>query len=299
MQKIILVIIGCLVLAASCLKSSEPAADASDTLLNKLVVPSKALGKDMRISIFLPDGYSRERQYPVLYLLHGYSHTEDNWFNVVGVHTKAAEMIGAGKIAPLIIVAPQYDNSFGLNSAQETRVVGGDNRRYNFNMGRYEDWLIGELIPYIDANYNTTAAREGRFIGGQSMGGYAALRLAFKYPQLFSKVGGHMPVLWFRVTPEFQFFLSIPAAEWEKSLGQPLDLAATADLTGLRVYLDAGDMDEYKTWENCEKLLATLQSRGVDVQYHPNKGDHSSAYVKANIEQYLLFYTSGLPSVRN
>jgi enterochelin esterase-like enzyme len=257
--------------------------------LKKIIVKSKALQKEMRISVWLPYGYSISVKYPVLYLLHGYSHTEENWFSVVGAHITADRLVKEGKIIPFIIVAPQYDNSFGFNLSDEPKVLGGDDRHNNFNMGRYEDWLLKEMILYIDANFNTIASRDSRFIGGQSMGGYAALRLAFKHPELFGKVGGHMPVVKFIIPDKF-LNEKDSSEEFQKKIGNPIDLALTAEISNLKVYLDAGDQDKYRTYDGCEKLYSILKSRNIKSEYHFNKGDHSSAYVKTQIENYLVFY---------
>ena len=81
----------------------------------------------------------------------------------------------AGKIPPFIVVLVQ-----GLPSVRYINAKDGKRP--------VEDVIVKDLIPHIDATYRTVASREGRAIEGMSMGGYGALRLGFKYPELFGTV---------------------------------------------------------------------------------------------------------------
>lgn len=114
--------------------------------------------------------------------------------NDYAIAETAESMLVAGEIEPVIIVGFGVDMSFGVNSGEtvsEFETATGK----RFMCGRYSDFIIDELIPYIDSRYATDAARGGRFIDGYSMGGFSALHNAFLNPSLFSKVGGHSPSL--------------------------------------------------------------------------------------------------------
>lgn len=102
-------------------------------------------------------------------------------------------LIAASKIEPMTIVCPRMDNSRGLNSAKIARQEKIGNNV--IDVGRYEDYFIQEIIPYIDGNFNTIASRKGRYVGGCSAGGFAAIHYGLKYPELFSRIGGHMPAI--------------------------------------------------------------------------------------------------------
>jgi enterochelin esterase-like enzyme len=237
---------------------------------------STALNKAVNVNIYLPPDYSRGNTYPVLYMLHGYTDNEDKWMPNLHLEKNANDLIQNGKILPLIIVMPQIDNSFGLN----TNTI--KNLPPNFSSGRYEDYLIDELIPYIDAKYSTIRDRDGRFIGGLSMGGWAALHLAFSHTELFSKVGGHSPALmndnW--LYPNFDARAKL----------DPVVVASEKDLTSLRVYLDCGDRDSFKFYEGSAQLYTALQAAGVPSEYHLNSGEHNDTYWKSHADDYLLFY---------
>ena len=268
--------------------TSAAATKTSKSQLNKIVLHSQALKKDMKINIYLPADYSTSERYPVLYMLHGYSGNEDNWMPDLRLDKTADRLIDEQRIKPVLLVAPQIDNSYGFNSTG-VPWKEGESPRPDMSDGMYEDYLFKEVIPYIDSHYSTIAAKEGRTIGGLSMGGCAALHLAFAHPDLFCKVGGHSPAL----------FLNQSRSDIEKWLypnkelqaeRDPLILARDKDLGDLNVYLDCGDQDSYRFYEGCDKLFAILQAMGVDVQYHLNPGGHEGSYWEANEEKYLLFY---------
>jgi hypothetical protein len=131
----------------------------------KTCLSSASLGRMVNVNIYLPPEYSTKTAYPVLYMLHGYTDNEDKWMPKLSLERNARDLILSGRIRPLIIVMPQIDNSFGLNTALIKNLPP------NFTSGMYEDYLIKELIPYIDATYSTARNREGRYVGGLSMGG--------------------------------------------------------------------------------------------------------------------------------
>ena len=62
-------------------------------------------------------------------------------------------------------------------------------------MGRYEDYFIHEIIPYVETHYHALSDRSARYIGGASAGGYASIHYGLKHPELFSRIGGHMPAV--------------------------------------------------------------------------------------------------------
>lgn len=267
-------------------ESAETIKNTQDNFegVTKISFSSEALKKEMKINIYLPKGYSNKNKYPVLYLIHGYTGNEDSWFPELQTDKKANELIDKKEIVPLIIVAPQIDNSYGINSQND------ENNSLNyFDTGRYEDYLYKELVPFIDKTYSTISSREGRYIGGISMGGWVALHMAFAHTDMFSKVGGHSPAIFLDgSTSPVRSFLH-PTEEL-KNEGDPILVAQNKDLTNLKVYLDCGDQDSYRFYEGCEKLYKILYSKGVDSQYYLNKGKHEGAYWDANIEKYLKFY---------
>lgn len=135
---------------------------------------SPAVDRRMKFDLLLPEDYATsERSYPVMYLLHGYMQNYTVWGRNLGA------AIYARNLGDLILVVPDGGNTWFVNYADTGS--GQPNR--------WEDYLVTDLVPFVDANYRTEARREGRAIAGLSMGGYAALTLGLRHPDLFISLG--------------------------------------------------------------------------------------------------------------
>ncbi|HEX2946882.1 MAG TPA: alpha/beta hydrolase-fold protein [Clostridia bacterium] len=260
------------------------------SVIERDVLKSQTLQKDMAVNVYLPKGYSKQNKYPVLYMLHGYGGTEESWLNM-GIDKTADSLIEKGKIKPLIIVAPLIDNSYGINSAQgAAKTLGGEDRRSNGNEGMYEDYICKELVSWTDKKYSTVNSREGRFIGGLSMGGYVALHLGFKHNDIYSRIGGHSPALFLDEFPSDIVKNWLYPDQSTRKERDPILIAEEKDLSNVEVYLDCGDKDGYKFYEGCEKLSGVLKGKGIKEQYHMYPGGHESSYWSSHLEEYLVFY---------
>ncbi len=250
---------------------------------------SNFLNKEMGINVYLPPNYDCSKKYPTLYFLHGRTGNE-NIYKEIEMNKIADRLIGQGRTKPLIIVFPRIDNSHGMNSLESYMEMpdSSDDRR-KVHLGRYEDYLINEVIPLIDSKYSTINDRCGRYIGGISAGGYAALHNAFRHAKLFSKVGGHMPALEEELDEDDAIYYSDQNI-WNKY--NPIFIAKNYNLPNIEVYLDCGDMDEGKFYIGCGILADVLKTKGISVENHVFQGRHNSEYIKAHVEKYLLFYMS-------
>lgn len=126
--------------------------------------------KDMKFNVLLPRDYAAdsERRFPVLYLLHGFSGDYTDW-------CKATKLIEYAKPYEEIIVMPDGDNSWYVNSYSDPKM-------------QWENYIVADLVSYVDAHYRTIASRQGRAIAGLSMGGYGALFLGLKHHDMFAAV---------------------------------------------------------------------------------------------------------------
>jgi enterochelin esterase family protein len=160
-----------------------------------------------RLPIYLPPGYAdAEARYPTVYLLSGFTGRGIFFLNDSAFEEPLPErldrLIATGQIKPMIVVMPdcftRYGGSQYLNSTAT---------------GRYEDHLIGEVIPFVDRNYRTLAKRAYRAIGGKSSGGYGALVQAMRHPDIFGLVACHSGDMYFDYCykPDFVKFLNATA----------------------------------------------------------------------------------------
>lgn len=135
---------------------------------------SKAIARNMKFDIVLPpDYYTGEKRYPVLYLLHGYMQNYTVWGrNLNGAYY-------ARQLQDLILVLPDGGNTWFVNYSKSADGESDD----------WEDYLVDDLIGYVDNNYRTEARREGRAISGLSMGGFAAFSIGLRRPHLFASIG--------------------------------------------------------------------------------------------------------------
>ncbi|MGE3293773.1 MAG: alpha/beta hydrolase, partial [Geminicoccaceae bacterium] len=154
------------------------AAIAGDTaakarVIHEIAVPSTTLGQSILCAVTLPDGYDLEltRRYPLLLLLHGTDGTHHDWLDWGGLEEGNAA-VDAATGTSFIIVTPNAGNSWYVDNPD--------------GEGAWETALVGDLLPVIDARFRTISNRAGRVIAGLSMGGYGAVHLALRHPELFA-----------------------------------------------------------------------------------------------------------------
>ena len=153
------------------------------TLKESLKVKSTTLGKDVKYSIYLPADYDKtNRQYPVLYLLHGYSDDETGWTQFGQTPEIADKSINSGQAPAMIIVMPDAGVTWYMNTFD--------------GKTKFEDFFIKEFIPYIESNYRIRAKKEFRAIAGLSMGGLGTLLYATKHPDMFVSAAPLSAAIW-------------------------------------------------------------------------------------------------------
>lgn len=137
---------------------------------------------DRRISIYLPPGYDQStKHYPVIYYLHGFMGNDSIMPNMKMILDMS---IAKNKIRPFILVIADNNTLFSGSFYSNSTLIGN-----------WSDFEAKELVAYMDKNFRTIATRDGRGIGGHSMGGYGALKIAMLYPDVFSCVYAMSPGL--------------------------------------------------------------------------------------------------------
>lgn len=186
----VLVLLFCLLPLAAGTVGQQGTATAPASKLVDVKVPAPSLKDnvlgqptELDASIYLPPSYasSATKRYPTIYLLHGFLSTDDAWikggYQGMNIQTTMDQLMSAGKIGEMIVVLPNGRNSYGGAFYTNSSVTGN-----------WEDYIYRDLVQFIDANYRTIAASESRGIAGHSMGGYGALVLGMKHPDIFGAV---------------------------------------------------------------------------------------------------------------
>lgn len=251
---------------------------------------SKILNRAVRYCAILPPSYdtSKTRRYPVLYFLHGLGENEQMLVSSGGWNL-IEDLWEQHQLGEFLIVTPDADTSFYINSR--------DGRE------RYEDFFIREFLPFIERTYHARPGRRYRGIGGISMGGYGALHLAFRHPELFTSVSassaallGKLPDVKFanptesRLLRVLAVFGTPPnAAFWQRN--DPITLARTAHLASMKTYFDCGAEDDYGFEKGAQTLHSVLASRGIAHEFHLYPGGHDWHYFAAHLPDALKFHS--------
>ncbi len=134
---------------------------------------------DRDVFVYLPPSYAtdKNRRYPVVYFLHGYSVKAEAYWKLMTVPETADKEMMDGTIHEMILVNPDaytiYSGSMYSNSP---------------TTGDWETYITHDLVDYIDSHYRTIANRDSRGLAGHSMGGYGTLRIAMKHPEMYSSI---------------------------------------------------------------------------------------------------------------
>ncbi len=156
-------------LALSCAAFATPAAPAAASTVVVRTFHAEALNRDWPYVVYLPNGYRADQhRYPVLYLLHGNNGEPMDWVTQGQLQTTADTLMARHEIPPVVIVMPQGGTDWYVDRKE-----------------RMETAFFQDLLPEIEAHFAVDDARDGRAIGGVSMGGFGALRYTLEHPDMF------------------------------------------------------------------------------------------------------------------
>jgi len=255
-------------IGALLLMSLNVLASRADTL----EVYSTAMKKNIKTVVVLPDGYTKTKKYPVVYLLHGYSGSYAYWPGVKNA------VDGADRYQ-LILVCP--DGGYGSwywDSPVDPAF-------------KYETFVSTELVSWVDKNYATNATAKGRGIAGLSMGGHGALYLAIKHPDVFGATGSMSGGVDIRPFPNnwdmakrLGRYSEFPE-RWEKNT--VINMLYLIAPQTLKIIIDCGTEDFF--FKVNEKLHEELLLRNIPHDYITRPGAHNGAYWQNAISYQLLF----------
>lgn len=132
------------------------------------------------VKVYLPPGYSdfHDNRYPVVYILHGWVEDYNSFYYEYGLLNRLNRLISEKIMVPMIIVTPNaytdYWGSWYTNS---------------YVTGNWEDYIVNDVIQYIESKYRILDNQEYSGLAGYSMGAYGAVKIAMRYPSLFNSIG--------------------------------------------------------------------------------------------------------------
>ena len=253
-------------------------------------LPSKILVRTVPYCVLLPPSYDAEktRRYPILYLLHGLGDNDQFLIHSGGMNL-VEDLWEQHELGEFLIVTPAAGASFYINSHDGKR--------------RYEDFFLQEFMPGVEKRYRAQAGRDSRGIAGISMGGYGALHIAFRHPQLFAAVGAHSAAL-IEKLPNISaqnsrqmsrlrvlgdaFGSPFDPTFWNQN--DPVTIARTAKLAGLKIYFDCGSEDDYGFDAGAAALDKLLTSRHIPHEFHLYPGGHNWGYFAEHLPALLEFH---------
>ena len=265
-------------------------------------VRSEILGENVAFDILLPADYTdgSAKEYPVVYMLHGYGDDNKAWNDKwLRIESKVEELEADG-LEPMIYVFPDGSNSYYSNT-------------YDGKF-RYMDMFVSEFVPYIDRTYRTIADREHRAVVGYSMGGFGAMVLPMKHPEMFSI---SVPLsMSFRTDEQY---MSEPQNGWNSQWGSIFGGVGSSGegriteyykehcpfyqfipenkeiLSQVRWFLHCGDDEEQLLIAN-DDLHVQMHEYGFAHEYRVGDGAHTSDYWRNTLDEvlpYIQFVMNG------
>jgi enterochelin esterase-like enzyme len=162
---------------------AQKRADIPHGKLEMIEYESKTVGTTRKMNVYTPPGYSKDKKYPVLYLLHGIGGDETEWQRFATPDVLLDNLIADGKAVPMIIVMPN-------GRAQKNDRAEGNIMAAAPAFAAFEQDLLKDVIPAIESRYSVQAGREHRALAGLSMGGGQSLNFGLGNLDTFAWVGG-------------------------------------------------------------------------------------------------------------
>ena len=245
-----------------------------DARAQKVHLDSTVLEVAKEFYIYTPPGYAQAigRRYPALYLFRGH---ETEWINknqdsnrggrnVIDVYET---LLAAGQVGPMILVFPGISSNDDAVSGMVTNFKSPElTTAPGIGNGKFEDYLLQDVIGYVDANFRTVASKAGRGVDGFSLGGFMSVKIAAQHPELFKAVGAFDGTHFFsrvscqQIDPVDQTFLN---SMFDPVFGNPRDYSYGALNNGPSLV--------------CNSTPAAMQSMRWFVQHGPLSSEPNDA----------------------
>lgn len=264
--------------------ASTPASHAGTIEAAELQSPT--LGRTWTYNVYLPTGYNTNAKlrYPVMYLLHGNAGARNDWPVKGSLQRTVDALIAQGDMPPAIIVMPDAGTTWYVDLKE-----------------KMETAFFSDLVPHVEKNYRALTTRDGRVIGGLSMGGYGALRYVFKYPEKFQAAALLSPAIYNPEPPTDSSarFVKVFAAsgtdgaysgEVWKSYNYPsLWESFLQKQTPVPMYINSGDDDEFMIESEATQLYALMRKNKQPAELRIVNGKHEWAVWESTIGDALKY----------
>lgn len=248
---------------------------------------SKNLQAQQYCNVYLPEGYSVDRHYPVVYLLHGLSDDYQSWQKLGRMKDVADELIASGELLPVIIVMP---------NAGDQDIHNYQNGYFNMSGWPFEDWFFHEFLPAMEGKYNCGGSKGQRAIMGLSMGGGGSVVYCQRHPGLFSSCYAMSPWLDNKnheVDAEHGPGSKLVNTQKSVCEHSALDFLARADKAAIdqlktaKWFIDCGD-DDYLLHQSLAFYLK-MKEKGIKAELRVRNGIHNWEYWHAAVRTALPF----------
>lgn len=221
--------------------------------VQQVLFPSPSTNSVKRAFVYTPPTYgqNKKERFPVLYLQHGWGEDETAWSNQGHANLIMDNLIADGKAKPFIIVM-----TYGLTNDVKFGTIG------QFTAKEFETVLVDELVPYIDAHFQTIAKKEGRAMAGLSMGGIETKLITLRRPEVFNYYGllsgGQYAPSDIKDAKQVKLiFESCGSKENPDGIRQSVESLKSAGLNAVG-YISEGTAHEFLTWRRSLREMAPL-----------------------------------------
>ena len=248
-------------------------------------IQSNVLGATVKFNVWLPYGYKADAdtQYPILYLLHGFSDTYEAWVHKGQVDVIADELLGTGEICPMIIVMPNAGGPDTRNTI---------NGYFNMEGWAYENFFYTEFIPTVEQRYHIYGDKQHRAVSGLSIGGGGSTVYAQRHPDMFSSCYAMSP--WLTndapaINPADKGTYTQNAVHDHSAIVFVKDASEEVknSLRSVRWFLDIGD-DDFLLTQTFEYYTA-MRMQGIPCELRVRNGVHNWEYWHTALRTSLPF----------
>lgn len=241
--------------------------DVPHGAVSEVVYHSKVLDRFRRMHVYTPPGYqSGDKTYPVFYLLHGATDSDDSWSTVGRANVILDNLIAAGKAVPMVVVMPDGHIS----------QVGRGGR--GFQMEEFVEEFTSDIVPHVRKNYRVEAARSKTAIAGLSMGGGQTLGIIGQNLADYGYVGVFSSGI-FGINRD-----PSNGPSWEE---KHLNVLKNAELKdGLRLFWFATGRDDFLI-ETSRDTVALFKKHDFDVTYNETDGAHTWVNWRDYLRQFV------------